>query len=279
MPGSPLIWRAFQRSLAAKGLRFTAQVGYFGHEQGNAFADAWVLVDGKVVAEFRKLKRADGLQPIDLLLPTTARFLTLMSTDGGNGISMDQVGFGTPRIVGEGSGLTAEERARVAGLRKELQSLDSRLRALGEGKVYSVVAEKDLPEVRVLQRGDPESPVGDALAPGAPSVLAMLDPNLGGMQADEGERRAALARWISHPANPLPARVIVNRIWHWHFGRGLVATPSDFGRGGATPSHPELLDWLASELVRQEGSLKAIHRLILNSAAYKQESRFLHGRS
>jgi len=87
-------------------------------------------------------------------------------------------------------------------------------------------------------------------------------------------RRRALAEWISHPENPLTARVIVNRIWYWHFGRGIVATPGNFGKMGVRPSHPELLDWLATEFVRQGWSIKQIHRLIMNSETYKLESTF-----
>jgi hypothetical protein len=90
--------------------------------------------------------------------------------------------------------------------------------------------------------------------------------------APEVERRVALANWIIDPANPLTARVIVNRIWHYHFGRGLVATPSDFGAMGFRPSHPELLDWLAAELVEHGWSLKHLHRLILTSRTYRQSS-------
>ena len=78
-------------------LRFTATLGYFG-AVGNNFADAWVFVDGRKVAEFRKLRRADGLQKIDVELPASARFLTIVSTDGGNGYGMDQIGFGDPRV-------------------------------------------------------------------------------------------------------------------------------------------------------------------------------------
>ena len=84
--------------------------------------------------------------------------------------------------------------------------------------------------------------------------------------------RLALARWLSRSDNPLSTRVIVNRIWQYHFGRGLVGTPSDFGRLGEPPSHPELLDWLAKELVRQGWRLKPLHRLILTSAAYRQSA-------
>ncbi|MFN9970086.1 MAG: DUF1553 domain-containing protein, partial [Phycisphaerae bacterium] len=86
----------------------------------------------------------------------------------------------------------------------------------------------------------------------------------------EQQRRVALAQWIGSKDNPLTARVIVNRLWQYHFGRGLVGTPSDFGHGGVTPSHPELLDWLASELTDHSWSLKHIQRLILNSATFRQ---------
>ena len=90
-------------------------------------------------------------------------------------------------------------------------------------------------------------------------------------------RRRALAEWIASPDNPLTARVIVNRIWNWHFGRGLVATPGNFGKMGVRPSHPELLDWLATEFVRQGWSIKQLHRLIMNSETYKLESAFFNG--
>jgi hypothetical protein len=83
-----------------------------------------------------------------------------------------------------------------------------------------------------------------------------------------------LANWITHPDNPLTARVIVNRLWHHHFGQGLVNTPSDFGIGGSPPSHPELLDYLANELITHGWSLKHVHKLIVMSKAYQQKSGF-----
>ena len=86
-------------------------------------------------------------------------------------------------------------------------------------------------------------------------------------------RRLAFAKWLTGGAHPLAARVIVNRFWMHHFGRGLVETPADFGKLGARPSHPELLDWLADEFVRQGWSLKKLHRLILTSTAWRQSSR------
>jgi hypothetical protein len=87
-------------------------------------------------------------------------------------------------------------------------------------------------------------------------------------------RRRALAEWIASADNPLTARVLVNRLWYWHFGRGIVPTPGNFGKMGIPPSHPELLDWLATEFVRQGWSIKQMQRLILNSQTYKMSSGF-----
>jgi hypothetical protein len=215
-----------------------------------------------------------SLQRIDVQLPEEARFLTLMSTDGGNGISMDQVGFGNPVVTSDAAKLSPAEIEHLDKLREERRALDDKIGTSASANVFAVVPQENMPEVRVLLRGDTESPTGDPLEPGAMAALHMLDPDLGGHAATQSERRAALARWITDPDNPLTARVIVNRLWHWHFGQGLVATPSDFGLGGGRPSHPELLDWLATELVRHGWSLKAMHRLILNSATYRQGSRY-----
>ena len=87
----------------------------------------------------------------------------------------------------------------------------------------------------------------------------------------EGDRRGALAKWLTEPTNPLTWRVMANRLWLYHFGRGLVDSPNDFGKMGVKPTHPELLDFLASEL-REHQSLKKLHKLIVTSAAYKQVS-------
>ena len=126
--------------------------------------------------------------------------------------------------------------------------------------------------VQILRRGDINKPEGIA-RPGAlsaiqalPAEFALADPG------DEGARRAALAEWIVDEHNPLTWRAIVNRVWHYHFGRGLVDTPNDLGVMGGAPSHPELLDWLAVWLREHGGSLKALHRLIVTSATYRQSS-------
>src|SRR6185295_10914095 len=109
-----------------------------------------------------------------------------------------------------------------------------------------------------------------------PGFISALDPNPAAVTPPAGGessgRRSALAAWIASPENPLTGRVIVNRLWHHHFGRGIVGSPNDFGFSGLRPTHPELLDALASELFAKGGSLKAIHRMILRSATYRQQS-------
>jgi hypothetical protein len=104
-----------------------------------------------------------------------------------------------------------------------------------------------------------------------PKLPAATDPPKDGLSSG---RRRALAEWMASAENPLTARVMVNRIWHWHFGRGIVPTPGSFGKMGMPPSHPELLDWLATEFVRQGWSIKQMHRLIMTSETYKMASTF-----
>jgi mono/diheme cytochrome c family protein len=123
-------------------------------------------------------------------------------------------------------------------------------------------------------RGDPMQP-REQIAPG--SLTHFGAPWQLAADAPDADRRKALADWITSPANPLTPRVIVNRLWHYHFGTGIVDTPSDFGVNGGAPTHPALLDWLATELVDPANSadrwrLKAIHRLIVTSRAYRQAS-------
>ena len=127
--------------------------------------------------------------------------------------------------------------------------------------------------VHLLKRGDIHKPL-EAAAPGALSCVSMLDAEFRlGENPEEGSRRAALARWLSDSKNPLTWRSIVNRVWQYHFGRGIVETPNDFGKMGAVPSHPELLDWLATWFRDDaRGSLKQLQRLIVTSSAYRQAS-------
>src|SRR5262249_27788813 len=141
----------------------------------------------------------------------------------------------------------------------------------------SVFVETDAtpPVHHLLRRGVHNAP-GPEVLPGVPAFLSgptnayRVSPLFEG-QISSG-RRTALARSITSQENPLFARVMVNRIWQHHFGVGLVSTPDNLGQSGARPSHPELLDFLATEFVRQGYSIKAIHRLILTSAFYRQTS-------
>jgi hypothetical protein len=144
------------------------------------------------------------------------------------------------------------------------------------------------PKTFVLARGDYNNP-REEVEPAFPVALrgsrreeAPIKSAIGNRQsainqslltsAPAGHHRAALADWLASPANPLTARVMVNRIWQHHFGRGIAPTPGDFGTRGQPPTHPELLDWLAGEFVARGWSLKAMHKLILLSAAYQQSS-------
>ncbi|MEO2011221.1 MAG: DUF1553 domain-containing protein [Pirellulaceae bacterium] len=266
-----------RRTVGRDTLRFTSQVGYFGTRGDNSFADARVYVDGREVVKFLKLKRSDSLQDMDIPLPASVRFLTLIATASGNGIGMDQVGFGNPKLKAPETELPEKQRRLLADLHKRKKTLDEKIGALGTGKVHAVVPETKMPEVRILERGNPEAPTGVPLAPGALSALQMLDPDLGSVASTEAERRLALAHWITHEDNPLVYRVMANRLWQWTFGNGIVETSSDFGRGGQKPTHPELLDWLAEELRTRNGSIKAITRLIVTSVTYRQVSHTAHG--
>ncbi len=192
-------------------------------------------------------------------------WLTVASSD-------DRVpsGSGADPLAAALAKLSGEPARQARALGDEKKRLEARRQELlAMPKAYAGVFRQPGPTFR-LYRGDPMSP-REQVAPDAVTIIGSLD-----LPADarEQDRRVALANWIVAPDNPLTARVIVNRIWHYHFGRGIVATPSDFGAMGAPPTHPELLDWLADELQHRAGwSLKHIHRLILLSATYRQSSR------
>jgi hypothetical protein len=128
-------------------------------------------------------------------------------------------------------------------------------------------------ETHILLRGSANAE-GERVTPGFPSVLSPPAPVLqpAPVGVESSGRRTALAQWIASPENPLTARVMANRLWQYHFGRGIVRSSSNFGFLGTAPTHPELLDWLASELVAQGWRLKPLHRMILLSNTYKQSS-------
>jgi mono/diheme cytochrome c family protein len=133
--------------------------------------------------------------------------------------------------------------------------------------------------VYLLNRGSVTAP-GELVSPQALSCVGDLPAQFTLSNAeDEGERRVALARWIVDSRNPLTWRSIVNRVWHFHFGAGIVDSPNDFGRMGSKPTHPELLDWLAAEFRDGGQSLKDLHRLIVTSSVYRQSSAFDESKS
>ena len=153
------------------------------------------------------------------------------------------------------------ENLDFAELKREFKALEEHFPALTQA--YTMAENPDPPETRILVRGDYRNP-GIPVAPSAPSALPPLPAG--------GPDRLALARWLVSADNPLTARVAVNRVWQRYFGTGLVATSDDFGTRGERPSHPELLDWLALEFMETGWDAKALSRLIVNSATYRQSS-------
>ncbi len=166
-------------------------------------------------------------------------------------------------------GLSADEAQQVRTLLADKKQLEAKIAEASNAQMAFAGKFRKPDSIHLLNRGDPEQP-RDEVAPAVPNVLGELVLN---NDTPESERRTALANWLTHPANPLTARVMVNRIWQGHFGCGLVETASDFGRTGTLPSHPELLDWLATEFMRSGWSIKQLHRMIVLSSTYRQSSQ------
>ena len=183
--------------------------------------------------------------------------------------------------------LDSAARQRYKQIRFEISHLESQLfgyvqlpvppRAALEASpfcithLYTVTPEQPEPTF-LLDRGDPNSKVREVTSGGI-AALPGVEADFGlPTDAPDAPRRIELAEWVTHRDNPLFARVIANRLWHYHFGIGLVDTPSDFGATGNAPSHPDLLDWLALELIENGWSLKHVHRTIVTSATYRQAS-------
>ena len=167
--------------------------------------------------------------------------------------------------------LSEEQKKENENLGRELGELKKQKRAFTLALLMTDNPEK-IPVTRILFQGNHKDP-REAVVPG---FLSALDPNPAVLHHPRNQkttgRRLTLADWIASTNNPLTARVLVNRVWQQHFGKGLVATPNDFGLAGARPTHPELLDWLAGEFVREGWSVKKLHRLVVTSAAYRRSS-------
>jgi mono/diheme cytochrome c family protein len=174
--------------------------------------------------------------------------------------------------------LSPEDRARRAGLRQQMHRInltppEPLPKALAVSDALSPV-----PPMHLLKAGDPHRPAAE-VRPGFLTVLlpadASWDAEISPIRKGEFKstgRKLALANWLTRPDHPLTARVMVNRLWHYHFGRGIVPTPNDFGRNGQPPTHPQLLDWLATQFVGGGWSLKQLHFMMVTSNTYRQST-------
>ncbi len=167
--------------------------------------------------------------------------------------------------------LSAEQRDRRRDLKQQLTTITEQITRLKEAKVFAVTPQ-EAPVSHLLVRGNPQQKAG-VVSPAGLSAIKSIDGSFGlSPDAPDAERRKKLAEWIASRDNPLFARTIVNRLWHYHFGLGIVETPNDLGFSGGVPVHRELLDWLACELIDRGWSLKELHRQIVLSKTYQQSS-------
>ncbi len=174
------------------------------------------------------------------------------------------------------SELSVLERAECRKLSGSIKDHENRLASLTVGKIQALWDVGKPPTIRLLHRGDVDF-AGPRVTPGFLTVLSppgksAAVPSAAAVGETTG-LRLAFAEWLTSPEHPLTARVIVNRIWQHHFGRGIVDTPGNFGASGARPTHPELLDWMAIEFMNQGWSAKKLHKLILTSTVYRQSSQ------
>ena len=268
-----------------------------GDFAGNAFHVLAHVNDGQVGNEHSWISNTPGTGWVQLELPATetvdrvvwsrdrspepkyadrvaTRYEIALSTDGVRwqpiASDLDRRPFGDSTAAPDDTPATAPpgsvaDPASVAG---KISALKAELATLDRGPMAYAGRFAEPGATFRMFRGDPTQPREEIL-PGPLSRIGSGPWPAGSITA-EAARRRTLADWIVDPGNPLTARVIVNRLWHHHFGTGLVDTPSDFGAGGGRPSHPELLDWLASELIANGWRLKSIHRLIVTSRAWRQ---------
>ncbi|HUE97572.1 MAG TPA: DUF1553 domain-containing protein, partial [Longimicrobiaceae bacterium] len=167
--------------------------------------------------------------------------------------------------------LDEEATGRHEEIGKQIEALQAEKPDFEYGLVMTDAA-GEIGETFVLEQGD----YRHETEPVKPGILSVFDPGeipiRAGANPNTSGRRLTLAQWVASAENPLTSRVLVNRVWQGHFGQGIVGTANDFGLAGERPSHPELLDWLASVFVRDGWSLKRLHRLIVTSSAYRQAS-------
>jgi hypothetical protein len=221
--------------------------------------DAW---EEKVGAWRAKYQKALAAPAENRRLPERPRF------EAGDDRFFSDVYFGDgPLAVKEKDGkqFSREQRSRLRALRKEREELKKS--APLEPDMACAIEDTEAVRQKVFVRGDYNGPGEDAPR-GFPAILARYDTK----PTFKGSGRLQFAEWLTQPTHPLTARVMANRIWQWHFGEGLVRTPDNFGKMGDRPSHPELLDYLATQFVKGGWSIKAMHRMIMLSSAYQMSS-------
>lgn len=251
--------------------------GQYGNSRSwisNTMDAGWLLVDLGRPVEIREVRwsrdRGGEEQTYADRVPTA--YTLEVSTDGvaweRAASSLDRLPKGRPApATAPGPPLSSAEIEALAAATARLGEIGNEEKGLSKGAMaYAGTFSEPGPQKR-FHRGDATQP-REMVPPGTIRGLGEGGPFKGVLS--EPQRRLELARWIASPDNPLTARVIVNRLWQHHFGEGIVATPSDLGRNGAAPSHPELLDWLACELIANRWRLRSIHRLIVMSETYRQ---------
>lgn len=235
---------------------------------------SWIEFEFPRVVEIERIQWSRDRNQI--LVDRNATKYRIEVEDGGNWKKVSDSSDRRPAAEGSTSdkhfttrSLIGQDAIEVNQLLTEREKLENKLKQLEMGQLVFAGKFRKPDEIHLLKRGDPEQPMESVL----PAVIAALDSLTVSQEISEPERRRILADWIASPSNPLTARVMVNRLWQGHFGSGLVQTPNDFGNNGIPPTHPELLDWLASEFIRSGWSIKHMHRLIVLSKTYRQRSQ------
>ena len=274
------------KGVRARVVRVTATKLWNRRKKGAGLTGDWIFAlgelavfsDGKNVAKDAKVKALDSIEAP----PRWSRANVVDGIVGKKGVV--DAGLVARREALLRKRVPEATRREAGRITADLRKTDAEIAALPSPAMVYAAATHFRPEgqhkpsngkpmeIRVLRRGDvrvPQQKVGPGTVsvPGLPSRFKLPEGHV------EGDRRAALAAWIADRRNPLTWRSIVNRAWLWHFGRGIVETPGDFGRMGKRPTHPELLDWLSARFRDEGQSFKALHRLIVTSAVYRQSGR------
>ena len=214
----------------------------------------------------------DALDEHDWIQPE-ARMLTYVTTDERLRWQSQKQQLDTEIAAVKEQMASETDEEKKKALESSIKKIEGR--RLPEPKIRALWSRGEPSPTYILKRGNYLTP-GRPVGPGVPSVLVSKDTPFEITPPAHGAhttgRRLALARWLTRPKHSLTARVMVNRIWKHHFGEGLVTTLDNFGKMGAAPSHPDLLDWLAREFVRRDWSIKSLHRLMLTSRTYRQSS-------